>query len=374
MSIEQKIREILSESTEELSEGSTSNKGAGNFTRGHSPDLEGFKQYKTGRNTSVVDKLTDNLIAQGATIGHRTREGYYGPKNADVVFEYGGDEDPTYGGHPDYAHVDPESEHHDMIKKALGGKTGYPYVPEETNMQDYVDALTSGEELSEEFKEKAATIFEAAVIDRVKSELFTLQEAYEEYVEDEITSITEGLIEKVDGYLDYVVEQWMEQNEIALERGMKSEILENFVSGLKNLFEENYIDIPEEKFDVLSSMEEKIDELSENLNEQMARNVEMKKEIATYQVASVLHETADGLAATDKDKFLSLVEDLEFEDVDSFARKAQVIRESYFTNKKVSTKSTVQSVVSDTPVYLEEDTKYVDPAMRNYLSVLDKLK
>ena len=243
---------------------------------------------------------------------------------------------------------------------------------EGTYMQDYVDALTNGEELTEEFKEKAATIFEAAVIDRVKSELSTLQEAYEEYVENEITSITEGLIEKVDGYLDYVVEQWMEQNEIALERGMKSEILESFVGGLKSLFEDHNIELPDEKFDAVASMEEKVGELTESLNEQMERNVNLKKEIATYQVAQILSEASEGLVATDKEKFLSLVEDLEFDGVDSFAKKTQIIRENYFTNNP-ATKTVAKSIVTDSPVYLQEDTKYVAPEMRGYTSVLDKL-
>jgi len=243
-----------------------------------------------------------------------------------------------------------------------------------STMKEDIDALVNGEELSEEFKEKAATIFEAAVLNRVKQEVAKLDESYELKLAEEVESIKEGLVEKVDGYLDYVVEQWMEQNEIALESGMKSEILESFVGGLKGLFEEHYIDIPEEKFDVLGTLEEQVETLHTKLDETVAQNIELNKELASYQAAQVVAELAEGLADTDKEKFLSLVEELDFDGVESFAKKAQTIRESYFTNKV--TTNVVESVVSDTPVTLTEETafKIVDPSMKNYLSVLDNLK
>lgn len=241
-------------------------------------------------------------------------------------------------------------------------------------MKEDIDALVAGEDLTEEFKEKAATIFEAAVMNRVKEEVQKLDEAYEAKLAEEVESIKEGLVEKVDGYLDYVVEQWMEQNEIALESGMKSEILEGFVGGLKSLFEEHYIDIPEEKFDVLGEMEQQLAEMKSKLDEQFNTNVELNKQLTEYQVGQVAAELAEGLVETDKEKFFALIEELEFDGVETFQKKAQTIRESYFTNK--ATTPVVESVVTDTPVTLTEEktAKVVDPSIKGYLSVLDNLK
>jgi len=243
------------------------------------------------------------------------------------------------------------------------------------SMREDIDALVAGEELTEEFKEKAATIFEAAVMSRVKQEVAKLDEAYEVQLSEQVEEIKEGLVEKVDGYLDYVVEQWMEHNEIALESGMKSEILEGFVGGLKSLFEEHYIDIPEEKFDVLGSLEEEVEVLRTKLDEEMASNVALNQELSTYQVAQIITDLSEGLADTDKEKFEALVEELEFDGVETFEKKAQTIRESYFTNKATS-KTVVESVVTDTPVTLTEETstRYVDPSIKAYVSALDKLK
>ena len=240
-------------------------------------------------------------------------------------------------------------------------------------MKEDIEALTAGEDLTEEFKEKAATIFEAAVMNRVKQEVAKLDEAYESKLMEEVEQIKEGLVEKVDGYLDYVVEQWMEQNEIALESGMKSDILESFVGGMKSLFEEHYIDIPEEKFDVLGSLEEQVSGLTEKLDEQFEANVNLKSELAQYQVKQVVAELSEGLVETDKEKFHALVEELEFDGVETFAKKAQTIRESYFTNKVTATSGKGSSVVTDSPVALTEE-KYVAPQMKSYLSILDNLK
>lgn len=238
-------------------------------------------------------------------------------------------------------------------------------------IQEDVAALINGEDLTEEFKQKAATIFEAAVINRVKQEVAKLDESYEQKLIEQVEQIKEGLVEKVDGYLDYVVEQWMEQNEIALERGMKSEILEGFVGGLKGLFEEHYIEIPEEKFDVLGSLESRVTELHTKLDEQVETNISLKAELAQYQAESVMSSLSEGLTDTDKEKFRALVEELEFDSIDSFEKKAQTIRENYFTNKATTT--VVESVITDTPVVLSEG-KFVAPQMKGYLSILDNLK
>lgn len=240
------------------------------------------------------------------------------------------------------------------------------------SMQEDIAALTAGEELTEEFKEKAATIFEAAVLNRVKQEVSKLDEAYEIKLAEEVESIKEGLVEKIDGYLGYIAEQWMTQNEIALESGMKSEILEGFVSGLKSLFEEHYIDVPEEKFDVIGALSEEVDELKAKLDEQFESNVELSKTLIGYQAKQVIDELSEDLSLTDKEKFNSLVEELEVDGIESFKKKAQTIRESYFTNK-VGSRSVVGSVVTDESVILSEG-KEIPAHMKGYLSVLDNLK
>ena len=239
------------------------------------------------------------------------------------------------------------------------------------NFKEDVEALINGEDLTEEFKAKAATIFEAAIITRVKQEVTRLEEEFEARLEEEAAKNQEGLVEKVDGYLNYIVEQWFTQNEIALESGMKSEILEGFVSGLKGLFEEHYIDVPEEKFDVLGALEEHNSELQAKLDEQVAANVELNKALNESSRSEIIDGALDGLTETDKEKFLGLAEELAFEDAESFAKKVQTIRENYFTNKA---STIVESVVTDTPVEMIAEEKAVDPSIKRYMSALNNIK
>jgi hypothetical protein len=270
--------------------------------------------------------------------------------------------------------VDDEDEAAGATTKASNVVNKDASAPEASHIagiKEDVAALVDGEELTEEFKQKAATIFEAAVMNRVKQEVAKLDEAYEVALAEQVEGIKEGLVEKVDGYLDYVVEQWMEQNEIALESGMKSDILEGFVGGLKGLFEEHYIDIPEEKFDVLGNLEEEVEQLTAKLDEQFEANVSLKASLAKYQIEQVITSLSEGLAETDKEKFHALVEELDFDGVETFEKKAQTIRESYFTNKATTT--VVNSIVTDSPVVITEEVKYA-PSMKSYMSVLDNLK
>src|SRR6056300_175743 len=236
------------------------------------------------------------------------------------------------------------------------------------DVKEDVDALVNGEDLSEEFKTKAATIFEAAIVTRVKAEVAKLEEEFEAKLEEATAESKEGLVEKVDGYLNYVVEQWIAQNEIALEHGMKSDILEGFVGGLKGLFEEHYIDIPEEKFDVLGSLEKETAELKAKLDEQVAANVELNKVINESKRDEIVKAASANMTETEKEKFLGLAEELAFEDSETFEKKVQTIRENYFNGK---TSTTVESVVTDSPVEeLTEDAKPVDPQMARYLNAL----
>ena len=241
-----------------------------------------------------------------------------------------------------------------------------------TSVKEDIDALMAGEELSEEFRAKAETIFEAAVMTRVKSEVARIEEEFEAKLEESVAQNIEGIVEQVDGYLGYIAEQWMTQNEIALERGMKSDILEGFIGGLKNLFEEHYIDIPEEKFDVLGEMESKIDELEAKLNEQVAANIELSKTLAESNRAEIVKTVSEGLTDTETEKFMSLVEELSYEDQTSFETKVKTIRENYFTTKG---STEIKSVVTDAPVeaLTEEVSKKLDPAMSAYAAQLNKL-
>lgn len=222
-----------------------------------------------------------------------------------------------------------------------------PIVEDKYDATADVAALVEGENLSEEFKQKAATIFEAAVVSRVKAEVAKLDEKYsasfDTQLEEAVATEVEGLIEQVDGYLSYMAEQWMIDNEIALESGLKTEILEGFVSGLKGLFEEHYIEVPEGATDIVTEMESIVSEkeqelqsLAEKLNESEKRNIELSKTLAEKVRADLIEAKCSGLADTDAEKFKGLAAELIFEDKDSFDKKLKVIRENYFDKKTIA--------------------------------------
>jgi hypothetical protein len=240
-------------------------------------------------------------------------------------------------------------------------------------VKEDIDALMNGEELSEEFRAKATTIFEAAVMNRVKDEVARLEEEFESKLAEQVEKNVEGIVEQVDGYLGYIAEQWIANNEIALERGMKSEILESFVTGMKGLFEEHYIDVPEERFDVLGEMEQKMADLETRLNEQVASNIELSKSLAEAKRTEIVKTVSEGLTDTETEKFMSLVEELSYEDQASFETKVKTIRENYFTTKG---STEIKSVVTDAPVEVltEGVSKKLDPAMSAYAAQLNKLK
>lgn len=239
------------------------------------------------------------------------------------------------------------------------------------DVSEDVNALLNGEELSEEFKTKAATIFEAAVVTRVKDEVTKLEESYATKLSEEVAQIKEGIADKVDGYLNLVVEQWMSDNEIALTQGIKSEIMENFLSGIKSVFEQNYIEIPEEKFDVLESMESRIAELESKLDEATEKNVKLHTEVSGMRKDIAISEACEGLTDTQVDKFISLVEELSFEDEETFTEKLKTIRENYFV--KPSTKKQLrETFITDEAIEEPEVKKIVDPAMNAYLNAIDR--
>ena len=237
------------------------------------------------------------------------------------------------------------------------------------DVKEDVAALVNGEELSEEFKTKAATIFEAAIVTRVKAEVAKLEEEFNARLEEAAAKNQEGLVEKVDGYLNYVVEQWIKQNEIALEAGIRTEMMESLVAGLKGLFEEHNIDIPEEKVDLIGTLENEVVELQAKLDEQVAANVELSQSINDAVRESIIAEASEGLAETDKEKFAALAEELTYEDAETFTSKVQTIRENYFT----ATSTKIETVVTDEPIVEEAEApraKNLDPRMAKYVSAL----
>jgi len=202
------------------------------------------------------------------------------------------------------------------------------------DVKEDVDALMSGEDLSEEFKTKAGTVFEAAIKSKLRSEIDRIHEEVKSEKETEMETFKEELTEKVDTYLNYVVEEWTKENELAIERGLKGEIAEDFISGLKQLFEDHYIDVPDEKYDVLEAQSEKIAELEDKLNESIQKNVEMTENNSLLVREQVISEVSEDLAQTEIEKFKGLVEDVDFTGEESFREKLSTLKESYFPKVK----------------------------------------
>ena len=198
------------------------------------------------------------------------------------------------------------------------------------DMSEHIEALLQGEDLSEEFKEKATTIFEAAVQQKVEEELVKIQEAYAETLEEQVQEITENLSSNVDDYLNYVVEQWVTENEVAIENGLRTELTEDFITGLRQLFAENYIDIPEDKVSVIEELGSKVTELESKLNEEISRNVHLNKTLGESKQFEVLANACDGLTDTQAEKLKTLSEGVEFTSEGEFAKKIMTLRENYF--------------------------------------------
>ena len=199
-----------------------------------------------------------------------------------------------------------------------------------------VEALLNGEEFSEEFKFKAATIFEAAVKAKVVEEVEKLEKTYEEKLETQVSEMKESLETKVEAHLEYATEQWINENKIAIDSGLRSDLTEEFILGLKNLFESHYVDIPEDKYDVLGEMSEKLDQMEEKLNEQIENNVELNTTLGTYIKNGVIAEISEGLAQTQKEKLASLAEGVEFVSEESYREKIETIKENYFPKTQAS--------------------------------------
>ena len=223
----------------------------------------------------------------------------------------------------------------------------------EIDLSDDVKALVSTDaDLSEEFKEKAATIFETAVKTRIKEQTKILEAQFEEKLSKETETVKEAMVEKVDSYLNYVVEEWMKENELAVERGIRTEIAEDFITGLKDLFKEHYIDVPEEKYNVLDDLTNQVKDLEGKLNEQIEKNVNLTKEVNNSERANIVGEVSADLADTEKEKFASMAENVEYDSADKFREKLETVKESYFPKTKIeetSSKDEVDSVAANEP-------------------------
>ena len=267
----------------------------------------------------------------------------------------------------------------DMMKagKMMKMKAGYHEEVEEKSTEDSldiksdVDALIGDSDLSEEFKQKAATIFEAAIKSKVKAEAKRLEGEYETKLKENTESHKAEMVEKVDSYLNYVVEEWMKENQIAIERGIKGEIAEDFIGGLKKLFEDHYIDVPDEKYNVLEDQASKIEELEKKLNESIDKNVELNKANGELKRQDIIDETSEDLADTAKEKFNKLAEEVEYSNEDDFRTKVKTIKESYFGKKEVKENDEIDNVAAGESAEQPAD---LSNAMAAYSAAISKTK
>jgi hypothetical protein len=246
---------------------------------------------------------------------------------------------------------------------------------EDFDIEEDVNALLAGEELSEEFQEKARIIFETAVRTKIYSIKEQLEERfqseYEQALVEEISTIKEELTDRVDAYLEYVADEWMHENTLAIEHGLRTEMTESFLSGMKNLFEDHYVTIPEEKYDVIESMVDKLDEMEGKLNEQIEKNVALNRRLAESVADVIFTEVTEGLALSQKDKLASLAENVEFDSEENYREKLVTLRDSYFSSKSTSTQRPVTENIAEEANYSEQPQ--VGGRMESYLTVLSRV-
>jgi hypothetical protein len=245
----------------------------------------------------------------------------------------------------------------------------YKVTPQDIDIKDDVKALFGNEDLSEEFKDKAATVFEAAVVSKINEHIDIYNTTVQSSYEEDVKAIKEEMAEKMDSYMDYVVEQWSDENKLAIEQGLKNELVEDFMKGLKGLFEEHYIDIPEEKVDVVEELAAKNEELQAQLNAEIERNVEIKKDLDENSKNKMVDTVSEGLTETQKDKFKTLAEGIDFSDKETYQKKLETIKESYFVEE---TQKEVTSPIGDTEEPLDEEIKQPKGSMAGYVNAISR--
>ena len=262
--------------------------------------------------------------------------------------------------------IEAKSEDEDEDKEDEEEEEDEEDMDEEFDIEEDVNALLYGEELSEEFQEKAKTIFESALRSKVNQIRESLEVQYEERLVEEVQTIKEELEERLDAYLEYVAEEWVDENTLAIETGLKEELTESFLGGLKQLFEEHYVSIPEEKYNVLENMVEKLDDMETKLNEQIEKNISLNKRLSESVADRIFNSISEGLATTQKEKLASLSESVEFESESGYREKLETLKESYFPSRVVSSTATVETLSEGVDVVSE----YHSDSMNAYLRTL----
>ena len=377
----------LSEAAAEILGGNVSAKRGGQDSFGLGKSLNpagvapGSTQVDLGK---AVTKSTDALPKYTNGTPSATPPGATPPVGSEPAKHLGSDKDEQSKGRKDLGSEEDGEDSYETIRDRKAGKkptqtmsqnagATFQSYGEDYDASEDVDALLAGENLSEDFKSKATTIFEAAVTARVSSQMAQLEEAFEAQFDEAVESVKEELAAKVDDYLNYMVQEWMEENALSIEKGLRSEIVENFIDGLKNLFVEHYIDIPEEKVDVVEELADKVSSLEEELNAQINKSVELSKELNEHKKIEAIYAVCEGLTQTQVEKIATLAEGVEFTTEAEFAEKLEMIKESYFpSNIKVADKQEFldESVhFDDEP---ESKSKIADPEMSIYAETISK--
>src|SRR5210317_1723204 len=256
-----------------------------------------------------------------------------------------------------------EKEDEKEVKKEMSAKDKV----KDMDMKEDVAALTDGEELSEEFKQKASTIFEAAVKAKLVEEIENLGSEYETKVDEKVSEVKEEIVDKVDAYLNYVVEEWMKENELAIEKGLRNEITEDFIGGLKSLFESHYINVPQEKYDVIENQAAEIEKLKEEVNKTIEKNVELNSKLAESTREEVINDVSSDLVATEVEKLKGLAESIEYKDADSFRKSVETLKNSYFPKAKASDNESNEVAENNAGLDLSE-------SMAAYTAAISKTK
>ena len=346
-------------------------------------DLQEMEQSKTAVNANAKAGDPIQKLAPGAVAGQPAVEDLGGP----TPENYKSDDDSAKLKEPKIATVK------DVVNK--GAKAADPMkgmkeeeevsseevleeepvateatVEEEIDIEEDVNALLGGEDLSEEFREKAKMVFESALNSKVSEIHEALEAQYEIKLEEAREGLKEALTDRVDSYLEYVAEEWMTENELAIEHGLKTEMTESFLSGMKGLFEEHYVTIPEDKYDVLESMVEKLDDMETKLNEQIDKNIGLNQRLSESVSDNILDQVSEGLAVTQKEKLASLAESVEFESEEEYREKLETLKESYFSRTPVSTSEAPQTLSEG----VDTTEAPVSSGMEAYLRTLGAFK
>ena len=287
----------------------------------------------------------------------------------DVITKNAGKADPMPKA-PNYAPEETEASTDEVIAEDETATKEDEKIDLNSAIEEDVNALLSGEDLSEEFKEKAKVIFEASINAKITDIENQLNEEYTKKLTEEVETIKVELTERTDAYLEYVADEWMKENALAVEKGIKTEMTESFMEGMKKLFEEHYVTLPEDKYDVLENMVDKLDEMETKLNEQIEKNVALNQRLGESTAQTIFNNVAEGLATSQKEKFQSLAESVEFESEESYRGKIETLKESYFGQKKTTP-------TASAPQELKEEAAHVEPAtgaMAAYLDALGRIK